>query len=62
VSPRLYGEPTVHSYIQGHLTVTFKLKIGLCKDRLCGLVARVPGYRSRGSGSASGATRVFENQ
>jgi hypothetical protein len=26
-------------------------------DRLCGLVVRVPGYRSRGSGSISGATR-----
>jgi hypothetical protein len=26
-------------------------------DRLCGLVVRVPGYRSRGPGSILGATR-----
>jgi hypothetical protein len=26
-------------------------------DRLCGLVVRVPGYRSRGPGSIPGATR-----
>jgi hypothetical protein len=29
-------------------------------DRLCGLVARVPGYRSRDSGSIPGATRIVE--
>jgi hypothetical protein len=28
-------------------------------DRLCGLVVRVPGYRSRVQGSTSGATRFF---
>jgi hypothetical protein len=28
-------------------------------DRFCGLVVRVPGYRSRGPGSISGATRFF---
>jgi hypothetical protein len=28
-------------------------------DRLCGLVVRVPGYRSRGLGSIPGATRFF---
>jgi hypothetical protein len=27
--------------------------------RLCGLVVRVPGYRSRGPGSIPGATRFF---
>jgi hypothetical protein len=26
-------------------------------DRLCGLVVRVPGYRSRGPGSIPGTTR-----
>jgi hypothetical protein len=31
-----------------------------CFDRLCGLVVRVPGYRSRGLGSISGATRFTE--
>jgi hypothetical protein len=29
-------------------------------DRLCGLVVRVPGYRSRGPGSISGAIRFSE--
>jgi hypothetical protein len=29
------------------------------QDRLCGLVVRFPGHRSRGSGSISGATRFF---
>jgi hypothetical protein len=29
-------------------------------DRLCELVARVPGYRSRGPGSIPGATRFSE--
>jgi hypothetical protein len=29
--------------------------------RLCGLVARVPGYRSRFQGSIPGATRFYEN-
>jgi hypothetical protein len=29
-------------------------------DRLCGLVVRVPGYRSRGPGSILGATRFSE--
>jgi hypothetical protein len=31
----------------------------LTYDRLCGLVVRVPGYWSRGSGSIPGATRFF---
>jgi hypothetical protein len=29
-------------------------------DRLCGLVVRVPGYRSRGPGSIPGPTRFSE--
>jgi hypothetical protein len=29
-------------------------------DRLCGLVVRVPGYRSGGPGSHTGATRFSE--
>jgi hypothetical protein len=29
-------------------------------DRLCGLVVRVPGYRSRGPGLIFGATRFSE--
>jgi hypothetical protein len=31
-------------------------------DRLCGLVVRVPGYRSRGPGSISGTTKFYEKQ
>jgi hypothetical protein len=31
-------------------------------DRLCGLLVRVPGYRSRGLGSISGATRFPKKQ
>jgi hypothetical protein len=31
-------------------------------DRLCGLVVRVPGYRSRGPGSIPGATRFSEKK
>jgi hypothetical protein len=31
-----------------------------CSDRLCGLVVRVPGYRSRGLGSIPGATGFSE--
>jgi hypothetical protein len=31
-------------------------------DRLCGLVFRVPGYRSRGPGSIPGATRFSEKK
>jgi hypothetical protein len=33
----------------------------LRSNRLCGLVVRVPGYRSRGSGSIPGATKFPEN-
>jgi hypothetical protein len=29
------------------------------EDQICGLVIRVPGYRSWGVGSISGATRFF---
>jgi hypothetical protein len=36
---------------------TQDVKLSLWQDRLCGLVVRVPGYRSRGSGSIPGATR-----
>jgi hypothetical protein len=34
----------------------------IADDRLCDLVARVPGYRSRGPGWIPGATRFSENQ
>jgi hypothetical protein len=34
--------------------------IQLLVDRICGLLVRVPVYRSRGSGSIPGATRCSE--
>jgi hypothetical protein len=34
--------------------------LSLSNDRLCGLVVRVHGYRSRGLGSIPGATRFYE--
>jgi hypothetical protein len=35
---------------------------GAVGDRLCGLVVRVPGYRSRDPGSIPGTTRFSEKQ
>jgi hypothetical protein len=40
------------SYVGRNVTLTL--------DRLCGLVVRVPGYRSRDPGSIPGATRCSE--
>jgi hypothetical protein len=40
--------------------VLFLAFADLSSNRLCGLVARVPGCRSRGQGSISGATRFSE--
>jgi hypothetical protein len=40
--------------------VTFGFQVSICFDRLCGLVVRVPGYRSRGPGSIPGAARFSE--
>jgi hypothetical protein len=44
------------------LPVRYELNLYVMKevDRLCGLVVRVPGYRSRGPGSIPGATRFSE--
>jgi hypothetical protein len=41
---------------RGH-RITFKGRIYLSYDRLCGLVVRVLGYRSGGPGSIPGTTR-----
>jgi hypothetical protein len=38
-------------------TVTITMGTVPFNDRLCGLVVRIPSYRSRGPGSISGATR-----
>jgi hypothetical protein len=37
-------------------------KINIVRDRLCGLVVWVPGYRSRGQGSIPGATRFSDKK
>jgi hypothetical protein len=39
-------------------TVFFPFVVRI-KDRLCGLVVKVPGYRFRGPGSIPDATRFF---
>jgi hypothetical protein len=36
------------------------IRVPCLVDCLCGLVLRVPGYRSRGQGSISLATRFYE--
>jgi hypothetical protein len=46
---------------QTHFTVTLLLSAVYC-DRLCGLLVRVPGYRSRVPGSIPGATRFSHKQ
>jgi hypothetical protein len=43
-------------YIRG----IFSLILNLSTDHLCGLVFRVPSYRSRGPDSISGATKFSE--
>jgi hypothetical protein len=40
-------------------TLTRSPFICIALNGLCGLVVRVPGYRSRGPGSIPGATRLF---
>jgi hypothetical protein len=40
-----------------NLVIDFNSKV---RDRLCGLVVRVPGYRPRGPGSIPRATRFSE--
>jgi hypothetical protein len=52
LTPRRTGRLTVGRHIT--LPLTFTL------DRLCDLVVRVPGYRSRSPGSVPGATRFSE--
>jgi hypothetical protein len=42
-----------------YLRIIFKV-IKELKDRLCGLVVRIPVYRSRGPVSIPGATRFYE--
>jgi hypothetical protein len=46
-----------HYDLMSRNNYSFKI---VAEDRLCGLVVRVPGCRSRGLGSISGATRFSE--
>jgi hypothetical protein len=48
---KLSDLPIIYIYIYIYIYI---------QDRLCGLVVRVPGYRSRGPGSIPGATRFSE--
>jgi hypothetical protein len=50
--------------IRGKMVLTMWVSIlstiFMLVERLCGIVVRVPGYRSRGAGFDSGATRFSE--
>jgi hypothetical protein len=48
----IFGRPT-HSH-------QHNIELNVTEDHLCGLVVRVPGYRSRDRGSTPGATRFSE--
>jgi hypothetical protein len=49
----------LHGYLFGYMKYIFVFTQVDC-DRLCGLVDRVPGYRSRGPGSIPVSTRFSE--
>jgi hypothetical protein len=49
-------DPSIILYVKNHINILLHPEI----DRLCGLMARVPGYRSRDPGSIPGATRFSE--
>jgi hypothetical protein len=57
---------SVITYLQNHVSelLSIVLYLSYCnvdsRDRLCGLVVRVPGYRSRVPGPIPGATRFSE--
>jgi hypothetical protein len=59
--------PTINLSTAGELSTTVRMEVikaikinTIICDRLRGLVARVPGYRSRGPGSIPGTTRFSE--
>jgi hypothetical protein len=53
-----HGNENLESYI--NLILAFKMAIDIYRDRLCGLVVRVPGYSSSGPGSVPGAIRFSD--
>jgi hypothetical protein len=48
------------TFLKKHIIIIIIIIINVIVDRRCGLVVRVPGYRSRGPGSIPGATRFCE--
>jgi hypothetical protein len=59
-SPILWGLPDISQFPQILLPLTILLHWCFLFDSLCGLVVRVPGYRSIGPGSIPGATRFSD--
>jgi hypothetical protein len=57
--PPTYLVCMVHNQLSKGTTLSFTFR-NISIDHLCGLVARVPGYRSRCPGSIPGATRFYE--
>jgi hypothetical protein len=55
-----YSHQSIKRPVTGLLANKHVFKDYVQKDRLCGLVVRVPGYRFRGPGSIPGTTRSSE--
>jgi hypothetical protein len=53
-------ETKIQEKIYAKIPFLFLFVYGTLFDRLCGLVVRVPGYRSRGPGSIPVATKFSE--
>jgi hypothetical protein len=60
----LYYPVAIHGNNVSLLIISSRYFVMLLEriDRLCGLVARVPGYRFRGPGSILGGARFSEKQ
>jgi hypothetical protein len=54
--------PYTHGFYIEQNTKTINFTVKYAVDRLCGLVARVPGYRSKDPDSIPAATRLSERQ
>jgi hypothetical protein len=55
--PCSHGSEAVSSYSVSYENIKANKIAGVYLDGPCGLLVRVPGYRSRGPGSIPGATR-----
>jgi hypothetical protein len=58
-SPQLFVR-SLRLYLKDDGVSPFVVNVTINGDRLCGLVVRVPGYRSRGLGSIPGSTTFSE--